>query len=740
MLIKIRVSTLALMVTYLFQLNLQPTFAQSLWKFSFSYENPILSDIEPFQFQEGNLTRILSEIEANTKKDWIYSERFLKAYPQILKIILIRENLISILESYKHHLPYMGESDENRNLVDSKIQFLKDILIKPSYEFIQKPKINPYNVFYEFSSTRFLVDGIPTPRLAVNDGNSIIFNGDALSSKTIMTEEIVQIWLHELFHFDENTPLKVKDQWNAKLIEWLRGQTQRITNDRKETLSFISLPKSNPEIIRPYYESNSLDYFTGTENSFEKVLKNHLKSQLLLIPENFEKTKLVDSVFSNLLTNFNQLVDQFSDCLGLLDDWRQIRIAVEYDKAIGIKWPNLEIIDIKNKPDGSFSFTFNMNIQIYEQKKNGLRSYRYERISTPPNPNYPPYHNFAVLPKYRFTVDINPSNEMITLKRDYTTHLEDSQFEVNSIQDTKHKRYMSLSLKFAQAEDKFKYIEEVKILAKDSDTNQRFSFTPISYKIKSPMEIIIHVEVPKSKLEIKKILIPKVSQSGLYSEIIFLPAKPQSIIGAQTIFPTEFKIFSFNLSPKKNLQKIVERKIMGNIHLLTNKSVVGITLELDHTIKLYNVRWEDHRNHSKELLGKFYVGRKYFLNKRDIEIDSDSESQILRFQIPEKGMSQFKSGPEYTKQIGWAYKTIRSNQAATMEDGGLRNFTNVLIHFKDGTTESIPPQFFPKTFSFIYFNEDYEKLQREVEKLKKPLVVSESDETNAFKQCQKIFK
>lgn len=638
------------------------------------------------------------------------------AFPQIQKTLLVRDHLFAIIESYISTAPW-GE----RALSVEKLKKLNEIAY--AKRSLDHSIMGPYKIHFEFGEGRFQVNGINATRLAINTGDSIIFNGNALSKKSFSISELTQIWLHELFHADADTitPLPQKDAWAARVAAWVEQRTQTTELGTGNRMTVLDLPPVEVEKIVPWLSKFPKGY---GRISFEEQVQEELRHRFLVVHENANETAIVEGIYKAIRT--------YRDFVGSdFPDWNDLNRQAS--------WPQLKMLNFRKRSDGTIQIEFEQNslpIQKYQddtwQKDTPQYSFPRDTSSEPS------------MPKNRYLVVYNQKDKTTEVRRTFSTPLQDGDFEVNRVQDFKNRRYVSVRVKMAGAIKLLKSGTSVHLIAKDIDSKVNISAVLIQKRIINDDEVLLHFELPQRNLEVVQILIPTQEKTGLYSELNLRPSKVQYLHGAGPQESANLHIQSIEVA--KLLKK--GQPLIAVLNLQSKKTVVGVTMELQHTLQAVRTRWTGSSPQvMQDELGYVGMGKKYFFDKKNINAKVVDGQTRLSLQIPEKPITQFQPGPIVQRFRSWAYKLDRQLTAQTIFDTRNRSISNVWIHFEDGTNDKVLASKLGVPFSFGSEQEEREfeiEAKRRVEQYIKTTdwgdrPSAEDKDNGKDKTCRSLF-
>lgn len=688
---------------------------------SFAKANWVYVEPTHFNFQELRIKEISDYLLNNPDTRWKHKESFLKALPQIQKVLIVRDFLIPIVSSYTNtQINLTGSRND-----ETELEKLKNIIhTREDYKSI----VSEYNVHFKLGKNQFLVDGVPTTRLAINTGDTIIFNGEALGSRSYSVAEITQIWLHEIFHLDQKIPIQIHDQWIAKVTQWISERTQVLDLNNNSKITLFSMPTTEEKEVRPGDSPLSKNQYHNS--TFEEQFKDKLKSQFLVLQESPKETKLLDNIYDGLRTYSNILNNQFPD-------WEYLNL---------ISWPQIKFIEMKKKYSGNIVFKITQNNQFLLKDYQNNSFAAVERFTTGT------YSQFPTTPNDIFSLEYNPITSSTIIQRTYSKPLPESDFEINRIKDTKENRYLSIRLNIPDPTKTLKTSISTHLLLKNPDTSTVTSIPLTKYRIIGPNEVILHFQVPQLNFEISQIILPIINTEGLYSELAIRPSKPQYLFGTNIMQKSDFELASFEIK-EKELEK---DKVAAELKLKSKKSISHVTLELEQFVRAVHHDWNNtsgsynplsfspETSHAKQTtLGELGVGRKYFFAKEKLNIKNELNHTRIRIFIPEDLVEKIEKGPrfDYARKISWAYNVhLKGNRKAkTIYDTRYRKITNAWIHFDDGSQEKIDTTKLPPNFSFVSKEEKNNALQEAKRHFSQSLGIYDDTADIKKLECRGLF-
>lgn len=635
-------------------------------------------------FKETELNNIPTLLRTRHRQ-YKYKKSFLNAYSQIQKLLIVRDYLIPIVESYANTLTQYNEQTE----AFSKLQQLKEyILTERKY----KTLLHPENIYFEFGETRFQVEGVDPTRLAINTGDIIIFNGEALAARSFSVEELFQIWMHEIFHLDPLTLLREKDFWISKVTQWVRERSQQIELKKNHRMTMLFLPQVIKEIITP-----GVTNYSYPNNQYWPSVEEHRKlenqSHLLIIQEDPDRTVLAKKLY-NAIQDYTSHPNNESTVVG-------------NSQFKGyIIWPYTESIKMQKRTNGSVQLAVTQKSFFYEANGDNYFSYAHSHV----------HSDISILPsipKETFNIFYNPFDFSTEVQRSYTVPLPDADFEVQKITDTNKERNITVRLNIPDSGNILNKISTIHLLARDLETKTKLSINITQYQLINTDEILLEFKVPQRNITINQLNVPLTNSEGLYHELALRPSKPQVLYGSNSLDVSEFETKSFIINNKKNKNDSLTAKIQ----LISKKVITGLTLEVDQVAQANRVDWlngtQDQQKHVN--LGYIGIGRKFYFEQKDLKIQSTPNQSTITLSLPESTVSLIQNGPKKTlSSFSWAYELPVQYKAETLTDTHKRSVINAWVHFSDGSYEKIEKSKLPENFSLI--SQQEERIQKKKEK------------------------
>lgn len=650
-----------------------------------------------YRVQEVRLKEVRELAIQEKYKNWKFKEVMAAGNPQMDKVLIIRDHLVPIIEAYVADPTVPGSYTENKN----NLEFLKKIFYS-GHEGMGSI-ISEYNVVFEFAEDRMRVVGVEPTRLAVNSGHDITFNANALATNKYSVADLVQIWLHEIFHGDTTTPLQIKDEWAAKVALWVQSKTQVIDLSDGSKVTLLKLPAPETTDLKPGFSKLA----KGIEQryktlSFEEQFQEELRSRFLIFKEDEKKTELVTEVYKAAKTYGDFLRSEFPT----------------WDPYSKLSWPQVQVTEIRKKVDGSIRLEYHQKSLPLQATQGGGYHKDTQYATTEPD-----------LPQNRYRIDFNPETATTDIQRTYSVPLQDGDFEVQRIQDVRQKRYVSVRLNIPDSLKVLKSGTSVHLIAKDLQTKNNLSAVLLSQRVLNNEEVLLQFELPQRNIEISQILIPTQNKDGMYHELALRPSKIQLLNGHGPLESPNLKIQSFTIQEREKKTD----PLRAHLKTQSQKRITGVTLEMEHTVQAIRTQWNGFQQMHDDL-GSYGVGKKYYLDKKSLSAKKTAEGVDLTLLLPEENISQFRQGPRIRKMITEAYNFQKTLQAETLRDQGSRQITNAWIHFEDGTNEKIPFEKIPPAFSFIS-QEETNEAEREIQEY----VRKRRAARFSAKQCKDVF-
>lgn len=606
-------------------------------------------------------------------------KEMLKALPLVEMFSIVRDHLPFIVESYKKTDGLGHDTYANRFLEI----FAKHFPVKLD---------DRLPVYYSFTQDPFQVHGITPERKAVNTNNSIVFNVAALNATPNMTlAAITLLWLHEILHFDQQTPLQERDKWAAQVAQFVKDHsTEKIISEQR-SLHVLHLPKS------PYAEPQDKHIFAVRDwngdyvrASGEEYFVANLKKQLLILEKTTDSTQFYKPAYESL----KQMLDRY--------DFSEQRVAAPNSAT---KWPSLDFQTARWNSQGTLQISYSAKENPYFTNT----SYNLERFET----------RRSIVASYwkkNYRLDIIPQSDQVELQRSYSETLKEGSFETYRIVDKNQRRFISLRATLDRAYKHAGAAETIQVIAKDTKSQQLLSLPVQKIKALSKNEVQLHFEVPLRNLELHQVLIPQVAAEGRYSELVIRPVRPETILGSVVDTGSSLKVSSFVVN-EKDLDK---DKVKAHLTLQANKKITGISFELWHSLvnRNYDHTMPADPYNSEEV----YVSesRKYYVTSKDLQVSG----QNISFDVPEKYIQQTTTGPEIRERLSRFLVTSTRPKRLTTVDVGGRHFLRAWVHFQDGSIEQIKSFDLPQSFSLIS-KEGKDRQRKNIDKYVRQLMGSD---------------
>lgn len=636
-----------------------------------TFNEPLLDDLEntvlkTYSYEPG-------DADFQKSRKIVYAD-FKKALPNLQLIVLVRKNLISIIESY------MATNALTDTSYSAKaIQVLKEVLMPANgYHNRKTLELN----FQRTSDGIFQVNGIKSNRLAVNTDSKILIHVNAMAKLDNFTiEDATQLLLHEFLHADKNTPLEEKDSWSTKVATFVKENSQSLNLGLDRKLITLILPTNVTEIKS--LEIADLRYV-------EQILTQQLQKNNIILLQTKEQTHIYNEAYSGFKTFDNRTDNGEKQKYG-------------YERTIN--WPQIQIKSIRANSLGHVLVDYDQLSQMYTLRPPSPFLYdRKNKGTTPATDNLLPQ-----VPLAQFRIELDPATGAVETVRNYSSNLQTADFEINKITDQKEKRFISVHVRLENIASYLKS-EPPHLIAKDVTNNQLLSISTRKIKLLNPQEALLHFEVPAASLQLSQILLPQSGSGFSYSEISIKPSKKIQIDGVRSLEKNQLSVDIFNVrQAKKRTDPTV-----GLLKLKGNKKITGITLDMQHTVALqeaYLPNGLDFYRHN--LLTFAAISRKYSIDIKQIKTKSTIDDTVVQFTIPSQKMSEVIQGAVITQRISRDFTINTQTQAETIYDNGTRHITGAWIHFEDGTYEKVDSKKMPQGFSIIS-KEDQKKQQEQI--------------------------
>lgn len=600
------------------------------------------------------------------EKENIHRADFEKFMPRAQQILLVRDQLLPLLQAYQEATPYDAYASK---MIE---------IFKKTFPATAKPgDPNNITVFFDYSTNgRFQVDGIESDRLAVNTLSEIRFNILGLMKKEKLSiPDTVQLWLHELSHFDERTPLEIRDKWVASVTQWTQERTTEINVGDKRKILALVLPA--PRALPTTIEQGSKEGFWATTP--ESLHIEEVKKGFLILEQDAKGTRFYGDAYKGFQT-FDNFIKKGAT------GWDHFA----YD-TLTVNWPTVQVHSVKILPNKNLQFEFTQKSNLYQRDPLDQRKFNPGSIFGESRSSITPD-----FPTNTYRVEVNPETSAIDIKRNYSQNLQDGDFEMFRVQDHKKDRYISLRLKLKDASKRLKQSSSLHLVGKDLKNPELLSFEIAKTRFLSNDEVLLHVKVPNRNLEISQLLLPVVDTFGRYSETKILPSKPFSLFASQNLPFAASKIERLEIHDKQ----FAEDQVHASLRVQGGKKVVGVTLDLEHTL----LAVQEKQYNSRDTLTMVGEGRKYFIKTSDLKL----KDSVLSFAVPEEMISQIKYSALKEKHISAFYTQEYRDSAQTLQDTKYRHIRAMWVHFADGTLAKVPDATLPNEgFSFKF---DAEKI------------------------------
>jgi hypothetical protein len=600
------------------------------------------------------------------QKEKIHRADFEKFMPRAQQILLVRDQLLPLLEAYRYTNPYDTYAPKMIGI------------FKQAFPVNASPADpNPIDVVFDYSTNgHFQVDGIEAERLAVNTSSEILFNILGLMKKQKLSiPDTVQLWLHELSHFDKATPLEVRDKWVAAVTQWTQERTTEFNIDGERKILALILPA--PLILPETLEQGNRNGFWAVTP--ESLHIEEVKKGFLILEQDTKGTRLYSDAYKGFQT-FDNFIKKGAT------EWDRLAYG-----ALTVNWPTVEVHSVKLLPNKNIQFEFTQKSNLYKVDAMDQRKFK-------PGSVYPPTRESIVpdFPLNTYRVEVNPKTSALDIKRNYSQNLQDGDFEMFRVQDHHSDRYISLRFKLKDASQRLAQSSSLHLIGKDLKNPELLSFEIKKVRFLSNDEALLHVKVPNRNLEISQLLLPVVDKYGRYSESKILPSKPFSLFASQNLPLAPSKIERLEIHDKQ----FAEDQVRASLRIHSGKKIVGVTVDMEHTL----LAVQGSRFESRNTLTMVGEGRKYFIKNHDLKM----KDSILSFAIPEEMIRQVKQGALMEKDITVFYTRRWRDSAQTLKDTEYRHVRAVWVHFADGSLAKVPEEKLPNDgFSFKF---DAEKI------------------------------
>ena len=611
-------------------------------------------DDEGFRIQEVVLTdhalgnRYLNEFYTSPRGKRIFA-KIQKANPQIQKALRVRDQLLSILSSFELET---GAYENQRYIETVRKAFSKSAH--------QGSIVDEYNVHFEFEGGRFQVEGIDPTRLAVNDGLSITFNAEVLGEKRRSLAELTQLWLHEILHQDPDSSLASRDAFGAKVGAFVGERTQEIVLKNGEIITALLLKQKNISTIDSNYRG------------LQAVFNSDLQSKFLLLRENSSGTRADTDIYQAFRTYEGSLKNAVPEQFH----------PTSYGTRIS--WPSVQVTSMKLTNDHILRFN-------YEQNETSLTlavSNKYEK-------NSDQGHSDPRLPTSKFRLDLNLEKNETQIQRNYGEPLADGDFEIFRVQLVNQRRFVSLRLNIPEGMKAAEFSRNIQLVGRTLFKRRPVAAVLIQSRFLTNDEVLLHFEVPVGAFDMSHIMVPKISGEGMYSENILLPSKSLSLIGPASDQDSQLK------SKKLTIERAPSDQfpVKASLELHTAKLITGVSLELEHSVVVQKPQWNGSQTLEPLHLGIVGIGRKYFIDRKSLGLRTTNNTTSMTFAVPKALMSQTVLGPLIVQKMSWFYTLRTQPRGSSIVDTLQRKIDAFWIHYQDGTTERLPAELLPESFT-----------------------------------------
>lgn len=620
-------------------------------------------------------------------------ERYFAALPTAQLLLSVRDYLPRIVASFP------AETASEQSLKEKSLRLIAKTF--PVYD-MRNPQTLPFPVYFDDTfGDRFQVHGIEPDRVAVNTGYEIHFNLEKIiKNKNMTLAEATFLWLHEILHLDQDTPLADRDKWAAKVAQHVKQNSaeKRISESRR-ILTFIPTyqQKAPSEIVK----------LSGYASNLLKSFITEAQDKILILEQTDKGTALYQTAYAGLgkVVDSGLIESNFRPYIGQIIRWQDIR-------AHGVRWNS----------QGQMQIDYTSSVLAYQLNAySKVQAFAFEDSDIKPR-----------LYGLRYVLNISHDHERSELNAAYSKTVTESFFEVARIEDHKERRFLSLRVKGPGIFAQMKVAPSRHFIGKDFKSQQLLSLPINHYKALSPDEVQVHLEIPLRNIEPQQILLPQTDSDGHYSEVSIKPLRPETILGKVVELTAPTKVASFKIKTKQQHGDKVTARLAVN----TNKPIVGITLDMDHTLQARGlianpkVGFNDPPVQRGIDIGSlfFQEGHKYYIEENKVKVIGSE----VEFEIPEKYIQQISEGPRVRKRIAWAYDFTHRTQYRTVVDTRARDIRRVWLHFADGSIEALKLDTPPATFS----------LQAPETAATAPLLkdaVTSNEETKILR-CEDVFK
>lgn len=599
--------------------------------------------------------------EEENKKIEAMRKSMLEFLPRAQQILLMRDQLGSILINYSLDNP----GDEQ--IAEKMLKILE-------HRFPEGKKsgdVGYLNIFFEFDPNRFQVDGIEPNRLAINTGVDIRFGAAGLMKKEKLSlADITQLWLHELSHFDKSIPLAERDQWVAKVTQWVQQRSSEFVTDDGKKLFALIMParKSSPATAiaaQPY---------TYPPVYPQDIYAKNIKNSFILLQQDSQRTRYYMEAYDGF-QNFDNFIKRGAP------DWLQgPNVSAET-----VNWPTVQVTSLKMLPNKKLQIDYIQRSNLYTRVNSDARSFM-------PVQSYGGNTTMPSLPDTPYRIELNTSNDELEVKRKYARLASEGDFEMYQVRDKGSSRFVTLQLKLKDVKYRISSSESIHLIAKDLTNSELLSFEVKKIHYLNNDEAYLHIKVPNRNLELSQLLFPLTDRGGMYRELKLLPSRPFSLFGPGSASERKIKTKKVRIEEKQ----FDEDRVRAKIPLTSNKKVTAVTLDLEH--KLMGLAASAPQYGGSRDLIPVGEGRKYYVKGADLE----SKNGVLEVMIPETMINQIQSAGTYQTRIGMQY--FKQNvEVVTMTDTSERHLRGVWMHFADGSVEKVPDSKLPQeSFQFDF--------------------------------------
>lgn len=556
---------------------------------------------------------------------------FEQAMPRIQMMLLVRDHLPALIESYV--------VNNRSELSDRFYRFIMDSA------GAQRGAFNDNQVHFEFDSKgRFQVDGIEPNRLGVNTGHGIYFNVDGLNKKeTLTVGEAVQLWMHEILHDDAQIRLEERDAWTASFARWIQERTQEFELQKGRKVIAVSVPPVAGRVV----SKKDLD---------------PRKSLLVL----------------EMTTKGSEVLRNFYDGFATFGNFLNSFTPSEIRSSTALLMPFIQVSSVRKTSRNSLVVEYAQDSVYYDKStKSGFFRGGYEGIGW--NGNDTPDTD-------QFRLEWFPETDTTEVSRRYSSKLSSDDFEIYRIQDNGEKRFVSIRVKTQNVLPLMKS-KSLHLLARNNGDGKSLSFEVLQRRILNQQEVLLHVQVPQVSMELAQILLMPKSSSEGYSEVSIRPSQPVRLQGTELSHLPIRNIESVTMKERK----FEKDRLLIQVQLKTGTKIKGVSFDLEHFMQGYRYTWVGHQM-EEELKVDFGMGRKHYVRRTKMKI---SPKGLLQIEVPFSQMNRFREGPTTQVSLGLGHYVTQSNTVSDVRDNMTRKLAALWIHYEDGRIEKAPTKMLP---------------------------------------------